>query len=54
MVTNFSAPSGAPPAAAQGGSGGKTLLVIAGLAVVAYCVYRFIIKPAKEEKEAKK
>ncbi len=50
MITTFQTPASVTAPAATG-NGGKTLLTIAIIGVLAYLGYRYIIKPSLDKKK---
>ena len=51
MVTKFN--TSAPAGTSSGGSS-KTLLIVLGLALAGFLVYRYVIKPRQEKKQEDK
>lgn len=48
MVTKFNTSA---PAGTSSGGNSKTLLIVLGLALAGFLVYRFVIKPNQEKKK---
>ena len=48
MVTTFN--TSAPTTTGESGKGGNTLLIVLGLAVAGFLVYRYVIKPQMDKK----
>lgn len=49
MVTKFN--TSAPAGTSTSGGNSKTLLIVLGLALAGFLVYRFVIKPNQEKKK---